>query len=903
MPNQEESDNNWMEKMDNICSELNVDPAAAKKSRESFQTIQRNYTLDGDTLHWMACALYVACRTSITPTVQSGTAVEGNCVSLTKLLRLCNISLIQFFNKIKNWMEMAAMSVDFRTRIERLERKFAVSTVLYRKFQPIFQEIFSGLTNDPIKPNARMSKKQKLQPCSTNAVYELTWCLYISVKGEFHNNADDLVDMYHVLLACLDFVFSNAFMSRRVDLLNPSFRGLPSDWLSDDFEMPSKPPCIISALCEIKDGMPMEAATMKEYSWKPVVKSFFEKGILKGDSKSLLGILDVGNFDVNLKSVNNIYETYVLSVGEFDERIFLGENANDQIGTPNHHNRLAAGDEFAQVIATFGTSGRPTCPDTPLTGRRYLAGRGEPLTPVSEATNSLARVRAYLSGCKPMPSAQLMRLFLDCGVTEETIEENLIQPCNRWGAQLLASLREANTSNENTTFRCNMVTCLYYKVFEHILKEEHRKKPKVSLQMLLTQETYQLALYACCTEIVLHSYGVHSMRFPRVLQVFGLSAFHFYKIIELVVQAVVEKMSRDIIKHLNAIEEEVLEALVWTSDSPLWERLGSPPAVPASTEVYVQESPRRPPGYMSLMPNADNAKKQLFKDTNIKPGQSLLMSPVKQVKQEPAPPAPGANGETSPTSTPKNSLVLFFRKFYSLAVIRMNDLCLRLRLTDEELKRKIWTCLEHSLQQQTRLLRDRHLDQILMCSVYVICKVSHTAANPVERTFAEIMKCYRQRPLADNHVYRSVLIDSESGESSPERGDLIKFYNKVYVQRMQSFALKFSGKNKDGTPLSPLPAGRGAHYSPGSGQRVSERHQLYVKPLTTTPPATHLTYRFSRSPAKDLHAINTMVCSEAGGYKRSQSPGGDALVKRGRYAAPDPVARKLLHLVNDRQAV
>lgn len=58
-------------------------------------------------------------------------------------------------------MEMAAMSTDFRLRIERLECKFAVSTVLYRKFQPIFQEVFSGLTNEHIKPNSRMSKKQR----------------------------------------------------------------------------------------------------------------------------------------------------------------------------------------------------------------------------------------------------------------------------------------------------------------------------------------------------------------------------------------------------------------------------------------------------------------------------------------------------------------------------------------------------------------------------------------------------------------------------------------------------------------------------------------------------------------------------------------------------------------------
>lgn len=42
------------------------------------------------------------------------------------------------------------------------------------------------------------------------------------------------------------------------------------------------------------------------------------------------GVLDIGTFDSNLKSLNNLYETYVLSVGEFDERIFLGKLTLDQ---------------------------------------------------------------------------------------------------------------------------------------------------------------------------------------------------------------------------------------------------------------------------------------------------------------------------------------------------------------------------------------------------------------------------------------------------------------------------------------------------------------------------------------------------------------------------------------------
>ncbi|XP_023954413.2 retinoblastoma-like protein 1 [Bicyclus anynana] len=907
--NTDESDDDWIAAMDNLCSKLTMDEVTTAKSKKSFSEIKRNYTLDGDILHWMACALYVACRSSITPTVTSGKALEGNCVSLTRLLRLCNISLIQFFTKIKNWMEMALMSTDFKDRITRLEHKFAVSTVLFRKFQPIFQEIFSGLINEPPK---HKSKKQKLQPCTTNALFEFTWCLYICVKGEFHNSADDLVDMYHVLLSCLDFVFANAYMARRRDLINPAFKGLPESWHEDDFELPKKPPCIISVLCEIKEGLAVEAATMKEYSWRPVIKTFFEKGILKGNSDHLTGLLDMGTFETNLKSLNKVYETYVLSVGEFDERIFLGEHATEQVGTKNK----VSGDEISQVIASFGPSSR-ACPDTPLTGRRYLAHREE-LTPVSEATNSLARLAAFLRHTRPKPSPHLLRFFADCGVSEEAINTKVIQPCQGWQEQFATSLRESHCSNETIGFRCNMVTCLYYKVLEHIIREEHRKKPQLSLQILLSQGTYQLTVYACCTEVVLHAYGVHSLRFPRVLQIYQLSAFTFYKIIELLVQAVVEKLSRDVIKHLNAVEEQVLESLVWTSDSPLWEQLTKTP-VPASTDVHINESPnsrRNISGIQSpvsaaintfISPMADQAKKQLFND-NVKPGQSLLVQ-ANNVKHGASPatsPQHAGSADSTPNTTPKktnNSLILFFRKFYGLAVVRMNDLCSRLGLVDDELKRKIWTCLEYSVMHQTQLMRDRHLDQILMCAVYVICRVSNTATNQVERTFADIMRCYRGRPLADSHVYRSVLINRGNEEESPERGDLINFYNKVYVKCMQTFALRFTGKHKDECSLSPLPAGRAgrAGRSPG-GQRVSERHQLYVKPLTTPPNHQHhLTYRFSRSPAKDLHAINTMVSCEVGGAKRV-ADGGDVVVKRARYAAAG-VARKLQGLVSDRQAV
>lgn len=56
----------------------------------------------------------------------------------------------------------------------------------------------------------------------------------------------------------------------------------------------------------------------------------------------------------------------------------------------------------------------------------------------------------------------------------------------------------------------------------------------------------------------------------------------------------------------------------------------------------------------------------------------------------------------------------------------MQDLCMKLGIKDIGLMKKIWTCFEYCIVHHIELMQDRHLDQILMCSIYVICKVAHT---------------------------------------------------------------------------------------------------------------------------------------------------------------------------------
>lgn len=78
----------------------------------------------------------------------------------------CVSSLIQFFNKMKKWADMSSLSQEFRERIERLERNFEVSTVIFKKFEPIFLDMFQNPQEEP--PKIPRSRKQR-------------WCLLVGV--------------------------------------------------------------------------------------------------------------------------------------------------------------------------------------------------------------------------------------------------------------------------------------------------------------------------------------------------------------------------------------------------------------------------------------------------------------------------------------------------------------------------------------------------------------------------------------------------------------------------------------------------------------------------------------------------------------------------------------------------
>uniref|UniRef100_A0A8C8M3I4 Retinoblastoma-like 2 (p130) n=1 Tax=Oncorhynchus tshawytscha TaxID=74940 RepID=A0A8C8M3I4_ONCTS len=1042
---------------EDLCRALNMDEEASNEAWKSYENISKNYTLEGSELHWLACALYVACRTAI-PTVGKGTA-EGNYVSLTRILSCSEQSLIEFFNKMKKWQDMASLPQEFCQSTEKLERNFTISAVIFKKYIPIFKAIFKAPSDDP--PRVHRSRKQRRHPCTVAEVFNFCWILFVNAKGNFPMISDDLVNSYHLLLCALDLVFSNALLcNTRKELLNPNFKGLPEDFNSKDYKPTAGPYCFIEQLCELHDGLVLEAKGVKEHFWKPFIKRLFHKKILKGKEDSLTGFFDPMNFGDSFASMGRVYEEHVLATGGLDERIFLGEGANEDIGTPGPCLCVGVKNQDASALKV----------STPLTGLKYVQDNCLG-TPVSTAMQSVGRLHSLLTGLKHRPSGRLTDLLRACARDpSETISTRLKDMCQVYCQHFEGKGEEnAGLGKDIAVKYFRLAEALYYKTLEAVIDQEKERLGDTDLSVSPTCAALQYVTFS-----------------PFCLCVFVHACFracvHAYlcnisQVIEVLVRAE-QGLFREVVKHLNQVEEQVLESLAWRGGSPLWDSVREAKnQPPACQEVGHPQHPSLSPPYSSRAhtnsgvspspttlldryssPPTGSARRRLFVDasfdtpsdpssttttttvrtsqaivtTTIPAGQTVVTMatatvtanngqtvtiPVQGIANENGgitfipvqvsvtgqgtamlqplsaqsltgtltsqpqttttlnSPAPQGSPATSKpikklaaqvlsTNKPqkKGSLSLFFRKVYHMASVRLRDLCAKLDISSE-LRRKIWTCFEYSLVQCTELMMDRHLDQLLMCAVYVMTKVTKE-----DKSFQNIMKCYRSQPQASSSVStvsralcndtqtlswtssalpRSIsplphsLPPSGSGDSSPvpmcststlpasqpgsipstptleggvvgeeERGDLIHFYNRVYIKQMRHFALRYSPSSPSAgsPPLCPYPSLRTS-----SPRRVllSHNHSIYISPHKTTgsPPTPSTTardkifYYICSSPSNRLAEINSMIrTGETPTKKRSMQLEEEPSPKR---VCPDnqtALLRRLQDVANDRSS-
>ncbi len=416
-----------------------------------------------------------------------------------------------------------------------------------------------------------MSFTSRKPPCSPGEVFDFCWCLFVRVKAMCPDISDDLVNSYHLLLSCIDHIFACAVIADRIDLINENFN-TEDNVVKEE----GKLPCVLDKLCRTHDGIISEVKSIREHWWRRRIGDLFDAKVLKGDPQALVDLLEPLYFELNVKAIRKEYEAYVLSIGEYDERVFLGEDALEDIGTPGKATGAAASEisdlnekmTARRNLASQYDSSSSLMPSTPLSGKHYLKAKEQMnVTPVSKATYLVTRLTKLLGRREPEPSAKLKELFAACdNDPTESIAKRVKELGDIFCKNYTASSNESGSPETFGRMRLRMGVIMYYKNLETILfSEKAKNKP---LKNLLEQDLFHLALFACCLEIVIFSYNSHKT-FPWILETFELEDIHFYKVVEVIIKAE-DWLPREVVKHLQRIEEQILESRAWVSSSPLW---------------------------------------------------------------------------------------------------------------------------------------------------------------------------------------------------------------------------------------------------------------------------------------------------------------------------------------------
>uniref|UniRef100_A0A673BTJ6 Retinoblastoma 1 n=1 Tax=Sphaeramia orbicularis TaxID=375764 RepID=A0A673BTJ6_9TELE len=321
---------------------------------------------------------------------------------------------------------------------------------------------------------------------------------------------------------------------------------------------------------------------------------------------------------------------------------------------------------------------------------------------------------------------------------------------------------------------------LYYKVMEEMLKSEEKRLSVQNFSKLLNDSTFHTSLLACALEVVmLHDLLIFGqlvetaetdLCFPWILDVFSLAAFDFYKVIESFIKAE-PTLSKDIVKHLETCENLIMEKIAWRTGSVLFELLKQEHEGGAAEQAEAPASFNQPLQHNHTA--ADLVSNCLF----------------------------------------------VCHAVYRLAYTRLKLLCSYLLSFNPELEPIIWTLFQHTLQHEYELMKNRHLDQLMMSAMYAICKV-----KSVDLRFKTIVTAYKNMPNTNQETFKHVLISDGHYDS------IIVFYNQVFMQRLKTNILQYASPRPP--TLSPIPQiPRSPYKFPNSPLRVPGSNNVYISPL------------------------------------------------------------------------
>ncbi|XP_040968215.1 retinoblastoma-related protein isoform X5 [Gossypium hirsutum] len=655
------------------------------------------------------------------------------------------------------------------------------------------------------------------------------------------------------------------------------------------------------------------------------------------------GLLEEQSFLSNLSILENNYNNATRNRGDLDERLFINEEDSLLVfGSLSGEDVNISGikrkfDSIASPSKTITSPLSPHCHRAshvngvlgPLNGK--VAS-----TPVSTAMTTAKWLRTFICPLPSRPSAELQHFLSSCDkdVTNDVIRRahiilEAIFPCSH-DCSLTGSLRSANLMDDTWMEQRRLETLkLYYRVLEAMCTAEAQILRAPNLTPLLTNERFHRCMLACSAELVLATHKTATMLFPTVLGRTGITAFDLSKVIESFIRHE-KSLPRELKRHLNSLEERLLESMVWDKGSSLYNTLivarpalsseinrlgllaepmpsldaiamhinfsGGIPTVPS-----LQKHETSPSNFGSLIlgQNGDvrSPKRQctdyrsvlVERNSFTSPAKDRLLAfsdlrkaPLQSVFASPTRPNPVGGGETCA----ETGINIFFSKINKLAAVWINGMVERLQLS-QEIRESVYFLFQQILSQRTSLFFNHHIDQIILCCLYVVAKLSQ-----LELPFKEITRNYRKQLQGRPEVYCSVFVDRSStqqnGRTRQDHVGIVAFYNTKFIPAIK-YLLEELDLSRTTTRTTQVPESNNSNDGPCPGSpkvasfpslpdmspmKVSAKHNVYVSPLRASKMDALISHsarsyyacvgestRAFQSPSKDLTAINNQLNS------------------------------------------
>ncbi|XP_015698098.1 retinoblastoma-related protein 2 isoform X2 [Oryza brachyantha] len=851
-------------------------------------------------------------------------AKAGSRVRLWEILKGCKLKCHDF---LKESQQLALKvdqvlgsryGLDWEARLELKQLDILVNLLAdaSRFYRKAFNELF-------------LSSSPDQQPRLTTNIPDYIrfgWLLFLMLRSKSPELFKDLVSCIHGLVAILAILLIH---------VPAKFRSFTIEGSSHLIKQTEKGVDLLASLCHNYHTSEDRLKEMMGKSYK-VIEVFLSRKVLsaselkttnldKIDTDGLMYFKDLVDdefFPSNLGKLEKLCSTTGCE-GELDLEMFLISNdyilsaENPYGGSANLGCSKRIFETLASPTKTIKNMlAAPSSPSSPANGGLIKIVQ---MTPVTSAMTTAKWLRDVISSLPDKPSSNLEQFLSSCDTDLRTnvikrvsIILEAIFPTKSVDRGASIGLNCANAFDTPWAEARKMeASKLYYRVLEAICRAESQNNNKNNLTPLLSNERFHRCLIACSAELVLATHKTVIMMFPAVLESTGLTAFDLSKIIETFVRHE-ETLPRELKRHLNSLEEQLLESMSWEKGSSLYnslvvarpslaqeincigllaEPMPSLDGIVAWQNIHSEglttaPSKRRPSADVNCDPQSP--KRLCTESRNSLVERNLQTPPPKQsqtglsslkAKYHPLQATFASPTVSNPVSGNEKCAVvgvqIFFSKILKLAAIRIRNLCERLR--HEELTVSVYNIFKQIVDQQTALFFNRHVDQIILCCLYGVAKVSQ-----LPLTFKEIVNNYKREPQCKPEVFRSVFVGNtnRNGGLGSRHVDIIVFYNQVFVPTVKPLlvALMPSGtrpEDKKNTnsqlPGSPKPSPF-SNLPDMSPKKVSSSHNVYVSPLRQTKmdvllsPSSRSFYacigestQAFQSPSKDLAAINNRL--------------------------------------------